>query len=372
MSRYHFSHWYLMLSLLSAIFSAPGQPCLGYQHGAEAMNATNRQTSCEDNSPVELGVKVADYILAQPVNHKYTHACAYHGILMFAEATQNKCLLDRVIAAYAPYRSEERKPLTGHGDNNLFGIVPLDLYRMTGDSVYLAQGMSLADEEWDNPRPDGLTRYTRWWLDDAYVVTCLQAKAYLATHDPKYAQRGTQFLLAYVDKLQQPNGLMHHGPRWPYYWVRGNGWAAAGLTEMLLVLPDDHEHRTRILVVYQAMMKGLAGCQEKDGMWPQLLDYPHVRPESSGTGMYVFALATGVRKGWLPEQPYREVVERGWNALAGYVDVQGRVREVSHGTFSKDIKPYLCNDRYPVGDFHGQAAVLWAATAVHQLRNQKP
>ncbi|MBN1853207.1 MAG: glycoside hydrolase family 88 protein [Pirellulales bacterium] len=372
MNQYCYSHLCLILLLLVVMSSALGQSCLGYWHGSEESSVPDQQISRDGLSPAELGTKVADYVLAQPMDHKYTDSCAHYAILKFAEATRNNYLRDRVIAAYATYHSGERTPATGHVDNNLFGIVPLEIYRMTNDSTCLLQGKSLADEEWDNPRPDGLTRYTRWWLDDMYMVGCLQARAYQATRDPKYAERGTEFLLAYAAKLQQPNGLMHHGPQQPYYWVRGNGWAAAGMTEMLLVLPEDHEHRPRLLAAYQTLMKGLVKCQEKDGMWPQLLDYPHVRPESSGTGMYVFSIATGVQKDWIPEEPYRETAERGWNALTGYVDAQGRVREVSHGTFSKDLKPYLCNERYPVGDYHGQAAVLWAAAAMYNLRNPEP
>ena len=31
-------------------------------------------------------------------------------------------------------------------------------------------------------------------------------------------------LAAYLDKLQQPNGLFFHGPDFHYFWGRGNGW----------------------------------------------------------------------------------------------------------------------------------------------------
>jgi unsaturated rhamnogalacturonyl hydrolase len=342
--------------------------CSGNVSGEEAPTKVGPRDWPRNASPKEVGGKAAEFVLAEPMKHEYQHACGYHGILMFSEATGNTSLRDRVVDAYGPYRSGKSKPTSGHVDNNVFGIVPLDLFLLTREPAYLAQGKALADEEWEKPRPDGLTRYTRWWLDDMYMVGCLQARAYKATGDLKYADRGAEFLLAYTAKLQQANGLLHHSPRWPYYWVRGNGWAASSMTEMLLVLPADHKSRPRLLAAYQALMKGLVACQEPTGMWPQLLDYPHVRPESSGTGMYVFSLATGVREGWLPDEPYRKAAEQGWIALTEYVDSRGRVREVSHGTTSKDVKRYLCNDRYPVGDYHGQAAVLWAASALIQKK----
>lgn len=327
-------------------------------------------------SPREVGRKVAENVLSRPTGHGYTHACVYYGVLIFADAigrSEEKSLADRVIEIYTPYRSGEKKPATGHVDNNVFGIVPLVIFDQTSDRECLSQGQWLADEEWEQPRDDGLTRYTRWWVDDAYMVPSLQAHAFCSTGEMKYADRGAAFMLAYVNRLQQSNGLFYHNTEWPYHWVRGNGWAAAGMTEMLLALLPDHPQRKPLLEAYCKMMKALVGCQEKTGMWPQLLDYPHVRPESSGTGMFVYGLATGVREGWLPDEPYAEAARRGWLALCDYVDAQGRVREVSCGTTSKELKRYLCDPRNPLGDFHGQAAVLWAAAAIERLeQDPKP
>ncbi len=31
----------------------------------------------------------------------------------------------------------------------------------------------------------------------------------------------------YCEKLQRPNGLFYHRDDAPFYWGRGNGWAAA-------------------------------------------------------------------------------------------------------------------------------------------------
>jgi len=302
----------------------------------------SKEEHLADTGPIVVGRRVAGYVLERPMRHEYYDACANYGILIFADATKDNELRDRVVAAYQPYLSGEKQPAVGHVDDNLFGIVPFEIYRQTGKREYLPLAMHQADDEWENPREDGLTPYTRWWLDD-------------------------DFLLAYVDLLQQDNGLFHHRTAWPFFWVRGNGWAAAGMTEMLLALPEDHPKRPQLMGAYLKMMEGLVECQGEDGMWPQLLDYPYVRPESSGSGMFIFALATGVKEEWLSASPYREAAERGWAALAEYVDEEGRVREVSAGITSETIKPYLCTRQAPVGDYHGQAGVLWAATAMVRL-----
>ena len=335
--------------------------------GEEQAEKTASTKWPEGASPAEVGRKVAENSMKRTFGHYHTHACTLYGVLIFSEAAEDTKLRDAVARAYEPYLSEKKKPVIGHVDNNLFGIVGFELFRQTGKKEYLKVAKYLADEEWENPREDGLTKYTRWWMDDMYMVGSLQAQAHKALKEAEYADRGVNFLLAYVKRLQQPNGLFHHRVEWPFFWVRGNGWASAGMTEMLLTLPADHPKRAELMAAYLRTMNGLVKTQGRDGMWPQLLDYPNVRPESSGTGMYVFALATGVDQGWLPEKPYRAAAERGWLALTGYVDSEGRAREVSQGTCSTTVKPYLCNNRYPVGDLHGQAGILWAATAVMRL-----
>jgi len=40
-------------------------------------------------------------------------------------------------------------------------------------------------------------------------------------------------MVAYLDALQQPNGLFLHAPDSPYYWSRGNGWMATGTAALL-------------------------------------------------------------------------------------------------------------------------------------------
>ena len=118
-------------------------------------------------------------------------------------------------------------------------------------------------------------------------------------------------------------------------------------------------------------MKGLIECRDKGGMWHQLLDDPDSYLESSSTGMFVFALATGVREGWLPEIPFKAQAEQAWNALAGYVDAEGNVGEVCIATGAKNSKSHYLNRPRKTGDLHGQAAFLWAATAMHLMGKQK-
>jgi unsaturated rhamnogalacturonyl hydrolase len=249
-------------------------------------------------------------------------------------------------------------------DDSIFGVVPLEVAIETKDPKYLATGKAWADRQWENPRPDGLSAETRFWIDDMYMLTLLQLEAYRATGDRKYLDRDALEMAAYLDKLQQPNGLFFHAPDVPFYWGRGDGWVAAGMAEMLRDLPQDHPQRKRIMEGYRAMMSALLKYQGKDGMWRQLIDHDEAWPESSSSAMFTFALVTGVKNGWLDAAAYGPAARRAWIAVVGYIDQNQDITNVCEGTGKQNSYDYYLARKRRTGDFHGQAPVLWAASAL--------
>ena len=112
------------------------------------------------------------------------------------------------------------------------------------------------------------------------------------------------------------------------------------------------------------MMESLLHYQMADGAWRQLIDREDAWPESSGTGMFAYALITGVRKGWLDAGRYCAAARKAWIALAGYVDQDANVTSVCEGTNkTNDLDFYLLRKRR-TGDFHGQAPAMWSAAAL--------
>ncbi|HWZ43990.1 MAG TPA: glycoside hydrolase family 88 protein [Candidatus Saccharimonadales bacterium] len=324
-------------------------------------------------SPAEVGKRVAEHFVtsphADPKHIVYQEVCTWYGALTFAQLSGDKVLSSKLIQRFDPLLTPAGADLIGkdrHVDFTVFGTVPLEIYQQTQtkDPKYLDLGKSFADRQWENPTPDGLTHETRFWIDDMYMITLVQVQAFHATGDSKYLDRAALEMVAYLDKLQQPNGLFFHAPDAPFYWGRGNGWVAAGMTELLRALPADHPRRARILAAYRKMMSSLLGYQSKDGMWRQLVDHPEAWPETSSTGMFTFALITGVKNGWLDAATYGPAARRGWLALVGYIDQNADVTSVCEGTGKKnDLDYYLARARR-TGDFHGQAPVLWCASAL--------
>lgn len=314
--------------------------------------------------PEIIGKEVAENVINRRFGWRYQKVCAYYGTLIFADASGNKEITKKAEEGFAPYNSGKKKYKKGHVDFNVFGIWPLELYRQTGNKDYFQRGIALADDEYKDPRPDGLTDLTRFWVDDMYMVGNLQVQAYKNTGNKEYLDRAALQLYTYMDSLQKPNGLFFHRHDAPHYWGRGNGWAAAAMAEVLPELPEDHEHYDTLLSAYRKMMKGLLDMQGESGMWHQLLDNPDSFEEPSCTGMFLFAMITGLDLGILPQDEYTDAIEKGWHALCDFVNEKGEVKDVCMWTNAKKRTGYYLRRPRITGDYHGQAAFLWASTAM--------
>jgi len=327
-------------------------------------------------SPQEVGKRVAERFVASPHGNFgrsappahiiYPEVCTWYGSLTFAQLSRDKDLTARLIKRFDPLFAEESNlvPVPDHVDSTVFGTVPLELYIETRQQKYLDLGKDLADKQWVDPTPDGLTKQTRYWIDDMFMITAVQVQAYRATGDPKYIDRAALEMSSYLDKLQQPNGLFYHAPDVPFFWARGNGWVAVGMAELLRSLPKNHPKRARILQGYQKMMKSLLEYQSKDGMWRQLIDHPEAWPETSSTGMFTFAMITGVKNGWLDKKIYAPAARKGWLGLVSYINKDGDITNVCEGTNKKNDLQYYLDRARNTGDLHGQAPILWCASAL--------
>ncbi|MFH0991099.1 MAG: glycoside hydrolase family 88 protein [bacterium] len=339
-------------------------------------------------SPQEIGKRVAERYCASPFGNfgraappksiTYPETCTWYGALTFAELTANEELKTKLIQRFAPLLQEKKSliPVPDHVDYTVFATVPLEIYIRTNDRRYLEIGKDMADRQWGEPFGQrateqsweyykrGLTWQTRMWIDDMFMITAVQAQAFRATGDRMYIDRAAKEMVVYLDSLQQSNGLFYHASDVPFFWGRGNGWMAAGMSELLRSLPKDHPGRGRILKGYRTMMASLLTFQGEDGMWRQLIDHPESWQETSCTGMFTFAFITGVKNGWLDESTYGSAARKGWLGLIKYINESGDIREVCEGTNKKNDLQYYLDRKRNVGDFHGQAPVLWCASAL--------
>jgi rhamnogalacturonyl hydrolase YesR len=325
----------------------------------------------EAASPLAISEKVIDDLLSREeymmyvsndvVAVHYAEVGAAFGAARIAGLLGDADVLEKLTRRYMRVITDHIENTQNHVDANVYGILPLELYMQTRNGIFFEQGKSLADLQWKNPLANGLTSQTRFWIDDVWMIGSLQVQAYRATGDKVYLDRAALESEAYLEKLQQANGLFYHGEDAPFYWGRGNGWVAAGLAELLSELPQNHPRYPAILQGYQKMMVALLDYQAEDGMWRQLIDNETAWKETSATGMFGYAIVTGVKAGILPASKFESSYRKAWNSLATYVNNDGQVTEVCVGTGqSRDINYYLNRPR-TTGDFHGQAPLLWFA-----------
>jgi rhamnogalacturonyl hydrolase YesR len=339
------------------------------------------------SSPQEIGLRVAQHFVTtlhgdgvRPRTNTpiiYPEVCTWYGALTFAQLTGNKDLTAQLTKRFEPMFGEEARmiPRAVSVDNTIFGAIPLELYIETKEQRYLDMGKPFPDQQWQAPEgtrltpevagwvAQGLSWHSRFWIDDMYMLTLVEVQAFRATGQPVYLDRAALEMTAYLDKLQQTNGLFYHALDVPYFWGRGDGWMAAGMSEMLRSLPENHPKRARIMEGYKKMMAALLQFQGADGMWHQLIDHPESFEETSCTGMFTFAMITGVKNGWLDDRTYGPAARKGWLGLVSFINDQAEIREVCDGTNKRDDLNYYLTRTRSVGNLHGQAPILWCASA---------
>ena len=343
----------------------------------------------DGKTPEEIGFRIANKFLRTshslygntrpaepPTQITYPDVCTWLGGIWFAKATNDSALFNRFEERFQPLFNEEKNllPVPDHVDNNVFGAVPLELYRHTQESQYLDMGLMYADSQWKLPDDatsqqlqwanNGYSWQTRIWIDDMFMITAVQAQAFLATGEQKYIDRAAREMVLYLSEIQLKNGLFYHSPEAPFSWGRGNGWMAVGMAELLRILPEDNPNRSRIMDGYRKMMSTLLEYQDEDGMWRQIIDDKEAWKETSSTAMFTYAMITGVKSGWLNKDTYGAAARKGWLALTNYINDDDELTEVCAGTNIKNSRDHYMNRPRIVGDLHGQAPLLWCAAAL--------
>ena len=157
------------------------------------------------------------------------------------------------------------------------------------------------------------------WLDGLYMGEPYYAE-YTATFDADntqaYADIVNQFLLVAKRTYDKETGLYRHAwdeikalpwsdksGRAPHVWGRALGWYMMAIVDVLDYLPESQPGRDKMITILQNIVKNLAKYQDpKTGAWCQVIDQTGREGnylEMSCTPMYAYAIAKGVRKGYL-------------------------------------------------------------------------
>lgn len=91
------------------------------------------------------------------------------------------------------------------------------------------------------------------------------------------------------------------------------------MVETLDIFPKNHPQRAALVKITQELMQGLKHTQDsKTGLWYQVVDkgdQPGNWHETSGSGMFTYAIQRAIELGIIPAKDYEATVLNGYKGL---------------------------------------------------------
>lgn len=270
-----------------------------------------------------------------------------------------------------PFVSGAKPPLDDHAGTPALGgfVWGIDLADATGDQRYADLLIQMANRyqagvDGGAPPPSDPTCRT----EDMAMNSMLLGRAYARTGESRYLQLMTPFLLN--ANLQQADGCFWHCRTAPYYWGRGNGFAALGYCEALSYLPEDHPDRAPLLAIHRRHIEAMLACQHPSGMLPEVLKFPGSYQEFTVTCMLAYALARGMRRGWF-DRRYQAALDLAWQGITERIDETGGIVDACTNTgVQADLRAYLDRPAVFGRDDRSGSVALWLALELAQLRGE--
>jgi unsaturated rhamnogalacturonyl hydrolase len=325
-----------------------------------------------DRTPLEVARQLSRHYGHDLENVEYIHALALIGRLRVGELTGDPSQRGDVERIVAPFVRGEKPPLPPNPTGSHFAghLVFAELAKATGNPAYIELLRPVADLGFDaQGRPlEAMPAHSE--MSDAVFMACpILVEAGRLTGDEKYIDMALRHMRFMLKLNLRPDGLHRHSPLDEAAWGRGNGFPALGLTLSVGALPADHPARAEMLAALRAHLEALLPHQDATGMWHEVIDFPGSYRELTVTAMLTFAMARGVRLGWLDESQYRPAIERAWYALRTRIAPDGGLVDVCTGTGKQQsLRDYLDRTAILGPDPRGGAMALLAATEMAQFK----
>jgi unsaturated rhamnogalacturonyl hydrolase len=329
-------------------------------------------------------------------------AAEWHTTADGAEFHYIKAAVDKYVTADGTiigYKAE------GHTlDDIELGRAVLLVYRVTQEPKYYKAAKFLHDQLAVQPRTVSGGYWhkqiypNQMWLDGAYMADPFRA-AYAATFQETgdFDDIAKQLVLMDAHMRDPKTGLLRHGwdeskqMPWadkrtglsPEVWARAMGWYAMALVDTLDWFPKDNPDRAKLIAALNRTAAAVVWYQDKTtGLWWQVMDQGgragNYR-EASASCMFVYALAKGVRMGYLPQSDEANA-RRGWEGIQktfvttgadGLMVLNGTVKVGGlGGTPSSGSYDYYVGEKTGVNDAKGVGAFLMAGSEMEQAATE--
>ncbi len=270
---------------------------------------------------------------------------------------------------------------TRHADDYCCSQTYIDMYRLTKEWKMIQNAKTNIDMMVATPQVNDW-----WWIDAIQMGMPVFAKLGATLGEQKYFDKMWD-MYEYTRNHHGDNGMFNQkeGLWWrdqdfdpPYkepngkdcFWSRGNGWVYAALVRILSEIPNDEKHRMDYINDFLSMSKALKDCQRSDGFWNASLhdESNFGGKETSGTSLFVYGMAWGVRNGLLDRSEYLPILLKAWNAIVKYsIHEDGMLGYVQGtGKEPKDSQPTTFDSVPDFEDF-GIGCFLLAGSEVYKL-----
>lgn len=260
-------------------------------------------------------------------------------------------------------------------DNGPMGASLIELQKKHPNDAFLKYINETADHlNYAEPRLKDGTIARIWphvntiWADDAFMAISFLSRMGSLTGDKKYFTDAANQILNYTKYLWCPEKQIYyhcyhtdnqeHGVA---HWSRANGWIFMATADLLTYMPKNHPLREKVIRNFRMQAAGVARYQGENGLWHQLLDKEDSYEEITGTAMFVFGMARGVKNGWLhPDFIY--VAEQGLKGMMRKITPEGDVTAICVGTGIMPALQYYYTRPTQKNDPMGEGPVLRALT----------
>jgi len=238
----------------------------------------------------------------------------------------------------------------GLWDNGAQAAALVQVYERDQQAEYLAYLGKVADFffKYDDD-PKNMSR--KFNIDQIYTKGVFMARMGRLTGEQRYFDYCVKEVLASDRSFFDPLTGLYDQIYFPEQkstnkikWLRGMGWSAMALVNILDCLPEDHPGYHQVLNVFHKHIKGIAAYQTRTGLWKHLVNHPDSYDETSGSVYIVYAVARGINLGLL-DPVYRDVAMAGWNGIMSKQQADGSITGSTTGVSSSTSPAYYLN--YP-------------------------
>lgn len=329
----------------------------------------------------EVGKSIVGKDRTRPSNI-WTRGVYYEGLMALYKLDPQKSYLDYAVSWGEAHKWGLRNGITTrNGDDQCCGQTYIDLYLMDKKEERIRDIKACMDNMVNSDKKDDWS-----WVDALQMAMPVFAKLGVLYNDDRYYEKMYEMYM-FTKTQHGDKGLYNpaEGLWWrdkdfdpPYktpggkncYWSRGDGWVVAALVRVLDIMPKDAPHRDEYQKTYLEMMRALAPLQRADGFWNVSLtdETDFGGKELTGTALFVYGMAWGMRNGLLDKKIYQPIVAKAMNAMLkdcvhpnGFLGwVQGTGKE------PKDGQP-LSFEKEPDYEDFGLGCFLLAGTEVAKL-----